>query len=259
LPLCYTKDDKPVINLYQRFTLRTHPFFDFGDIVVQQSEQKPNYWLSGYIKQHLKEKSRFEIDLYLIQTGYQPEEIEVAWQLVKSNQSNSSSYSPDYSWGVQDKRETARLLGIVAGVAGIIVAIFTFLGAFQTGYDSTGQLSLSEKPPAMDWGSYGLIILSLLQIAGAWFATKQPELSAKIQLTATVAFLVIVGFTFGSFYGLVAPVALLYSLGGTIALSTTSEEPRWLRKTGLLLLLNLFVFFVVATVLGFFFQLAFLN
>jgi hypothetical protein len=47
--------------------------------------QKPlNPWLTSYISQNAKNKSRFEIDKYLIQAGYDPTEIELAWQWVAS-------------------------------------------------------------------------------------------------------------------------------------------------------------------------------
>jgi hypothetical protein len=39
-----------------------------------------NPWLVSYLVQHHPTKSRYEIDKYLIEAGYSPKEIEIAWQ-----------------------------------------------------------------------------------------------------------------------------------------------------------------------------------
>jgi hypothetical protein len=51
---------------------------------MPQSQSPLNPWLVSYIKQHHNQKSRYEIDSYLIQAGYNPAEIEVVWKTILS-------------------------------------------------------------------------------------------------------------------------------------------------------------------------------
>lgn len=45
-----------------------------------QPQQTLNPWLVSYISQHHKTQTRYEIDRYLLETGYEASKIEAAWQ-----------------------------------------------------------------------------------------------------------------------------------------------------------------------------------
>lgn len=48
----------------------------------QQSAETVNFWLIDYIKQNSQTKSRYEIDSFLLESGYDASAIEMAWQEV---------------------------------------------------------------------------------------------------------------------------------------------------------------------------------
>ncbi len=49
---------------------------------VAQSQPSINPWLKNYISQDQSSKSRYEIDRFLIEAGYEPNQIEKAWELL---------------------------------------------------------------------------------------------------------------------------------------------------------------------------------
>lgn len=51
---------------------------------MQQTPSSLNPWLLSYVLQRHKSRSRYEIDRYLIEAGYNPTQIEVTWQTVLS-------------------------------------------------------------------------------------------------------------------------------------------------------------------------------
>lgn len=49
---------------------------------MQQASQSLNPWLLSYVEQHRNKQSRYQIDKYLIDAGYDVSEIELAWQFL---------------------------------------------------------------------------------------------------------------------------------------------------------------------------------
>lgn len=54
---------------------------------MPESPQSLNPWLVSYITQHHKRQNRYEIDRYLIESGYNPLEIEAVWQTLQNQTS----------------------------------------------------------------------------------------------------------------------------------------------------------------------------
>jgi hypothetical protein len=79
--------------------------------------QVVNPWLISYITQQRQSQSRYEIDSYLLEVGYDPVEIELAWQRVKQ---------PDQVFDAQvQPNRTTRAIYLVVGI--ILIIQFAFM------------------------------------------------------------------------------------------------------------------------------------
>lgn len=65
----------------QNYNPYSNPFFG----------KEPNPWLLDYIHKNRATKSRYDIDLYLLQRGYDPNEIAAAWHLLDTMPQAKSS------------------------------------------------------------------------------------------------------------------------------------------------------------------------
>lgn len=56
---------------------------------MQQASQSSNFWLEDYIKQNYQKKSRYDIDKYLLEAGFDGAEIEAVWKnLAQTNRAS---------------------------------------------------------------------------------------------------------------------------------------------------------------------------
>lgn len=90
-----------------------------------QSLPKPriNPWLASYVDQHQGKQTRYEIDKYLIEAGYNPAEIELAWTIRDEN--NYSLSKPKFKW--KFGKLTNPGLGPVMLLVAVLLILFSFV------------------------------------------------------------------------------------------------------------------------------------
>lgn len=82
----------------QNYNPYSNPFFG----------QQPNPWLLDYIHKNRFQQSRYDIDLYLLQRGYDPNEIAAAWHLLET---------------MPQSRPSAQLWKVWATIAVVLICI----------------------------------------------------------------------------------------------------------------------------------------
>src|SRR5690348_8008923 len=93
---------------------------------MQQSSQSLNPWLVSYIRQHKNTQTRYDIDKYLINAGYNPTEIEEVWQHLSKNPLKPVVEKKLNGWGITGS--------IAGGVIGFILGM-PRIDIFDTGLD----------------------------------------------------------------------------------------------------------------------------
>src|SRR5690242_11808550 len=88
-----------------------------------------NPWLNSYIEQHYLSKSRYDIDRYLINAGYDPKEIEEAWAVLLRSSSGES---------LPKKRSRKRRIGTLLALG---MVAFIFMGLLQRPGSSDPQIA----------------------------------------------------------------------------------------------------------------------
>lgn len=132
------------------------------------SEAGLNPWLTSYIAQYRDKKSRYEIDKFLIESGYNPAEIELAWNPPDNTPINPIPKTKKNGWSF-----VGGIIGCVFGLLGILYPRLDLIGS---GVDDT----LAAKSVFV---GISLLIISLLGIAAGFYQFKKnSRISGYIEL-----------------------------------------------------------------------------
>ena len=132
------------------------------------SEAGLNPWLTSYIAQYRDKKSRYEIDKFLIESGYNPAEIELAWNPPDNTPINPIPKTKKNGWSF---------------VGGIIGCIFYFLDIVSWIYATWGKGIDDTLAAKRNFVGMSLLIISLLGIAaGSYQFKRNSTISGYIQL-----------------------------------------------------------------------------
>ena len=134
----------------------------------QSSEAGLNPWLTSYIAQYRDKKSRYEIDKFLIESGYNPAEIELAWNPPDNPPINPIRKTKKNGWSF---------------VGGIIGCVFGLLGILSPGLDLIGSGIDDTFAAKRVFIGICLLIISLLGIAAGFYQLiRNSRISGYIEL-----------------------------------------------------------------------------
>lgn len=181
-----------------------------------QQTETVNPWLVSYIEQHRNNQSRYEIDKYLIETGYNPAEIEQAWQILRLPRPKFKPPKLDeieVNDGCSDtgKKITAWICGFLAWIIGSLIA-FAFI-------------------PTEVTASKFLLLTSFAALGCTLSVSKYPKNTGILLLLISFVVSPIAIFTFGRAYLWGIPLAFFTDLAGILAISMSQDVPRWMKKT----------------------------
>jgi len=205
--------------------------------------QRSNIQILRYIQQYYEFKSRYEIDYYLVEQGYNPSKIDLIWDYIQEiplvrEQENLLKIN-------RDKQDFASMLSSIAATGGILFGLLGLAGVAETGYDIAGRLVPYERTLTTTIVISLVLGLSVTGFIGARFAAKSIRLASLLQWFAEVNFIVLSATTGLTVFFL--PLAIMLGIGSSITLSTEAKMPNYMQNSKSLILINLIFLTIVYT------------
>jgi hypothetical protein len=195
---------------------------------MHPSQQAPNQWLISYIEQYKDKKSRYEIDRYLIEAGYNGSEIETGWQYV---QNSKVSFEIENIAEISDANKALpAVLGCIMGSISLPISLFGLYLANESYYDDNGELvSEAQIHPDGNWFALLCILVSLLAIFGSWLVMKYPRWGGLLQLFTAFAYVLLFA-VFSAHYFLASIFVVTFTIAGSLGVRSDITLPVAARK-----------------------------